>query len=401
MKYIKLFVLVITIIIFTKPVYSQFGLQNEIVKIKTYQSFDMVHAGGEFKIAIVTNVKDTWHINSNNPKDKFLIPTTVMIDDTINFNLLKIAYPEAHDIKLGFSDTPLSVWEGKVYIGGLVKAADNLLPGKYPLVISVEYQACNNQSCLAPTIVADTLLIQIAGKKDVINKINQEVFKNIDLSFTQIVSTGNSGSSDDISNILEENGILLGLIFVFGIIDQSTFNSLKLSRDKTSYKIKEIVPFVGRIEKQLAKNSNIYLLPYVSYPHTPVVNKMNSHEHIVPYIYSTNLNWSWPVLSGKGIVLNNNLSKLSSGELIYSLRILGFNGLWVDRYGYHDGGEKLINEIAFFTGENFIQSETGRYVYFNIGRFIKKFSDQELKDYRNKLTKERLYTYVDSIDFDK
>ena len=115
MKYIKLFVLVIAIIIFTKPVYSQFGLQNEIVKIKTYQSFDMVHAGGEFKIAIVTNVKDTWHINSNNPKDEFLIPTTVMIADTINFNLLRIAYPEANDIKLGFSDTPLSVWEGIIY----------------------------------------------------------------------------------------------------------------------------------------------------------------------------------------------------------------------------------------------------------------------------------------------
>ncbi|MCH7773053.1 MAG: thioredoxin fold domain-containing protein [Bacteroidetes bacterium] len=215
MNSIKLFVLVITIIIFSKPAYSQFGLQNEIVKIKAYQSFDKTHPAGEFKIAIEADVEETWHINSNNPKDEFLIPTTVMIDDTINFNLLKIAYPEAHDIKLGFSDTPLSVWEGKVYFGGLVKAADNLLPGKYPLVISVEYQACNDKSCLAPTIVADTLLIQIAGKKDVVNKINQDVFTNIDLNLTQIIFTNSADSSNDISNILEENGILLGLIFVF------------------------------------------------------------------------------------------------------------------------------------------------------------------------------------------
>jgi thiol:disulfide interchange protein DsbD len=214
MKHIKLFILVVTIIIFTKPAYSQFGLQNEIVKIKAYQSFDKTHPAGEFKIAIETDVEETWHINSQNPKDEFLIPTTIMIDDTINFNLLKIAYPEAHDIKLGFSDTPLSVWEGKVYFGALVKAADDLSPGKYPLVVSVEYQACNNQSCLAPTIVTDTLLIQIANKKDVVNRINQEVFNNIDLNFTQTVST-DTGGSNDISNILEENGILLGLIFVF------------------------------------------------------------------------------------------------------------------------------------------------------------------------------------------
>ena len=202
MNYIKLFVLVIAIIIFTKPVYSQFGMQNEIVKIKAYQSFDKTYPDGEFKIAIETYVVESWHINSNKPKDEFLIPTTVMIDDTINFNLLKIAYPEAHDIKLGFSDTPLSVWEGKVYFGALVKAVDNLSPGKYPLVVMIEYQACNDQSCLAPTLVTDTLLIQIADKKDVVNSINQEVFNNIDLNFTQIVSTA-TGGSDDISNILE------------------------------------------------------------------------------------------------------------------------------------------------------------------------------------------------------
>ena len=214
MKCIKLFVLVIAIFIFAKPAYSQFGLQNEIVKVKAYQSFDKTYPAGEFKIAVEADVEETWHINSQNPKDEFLIPTTVMIDDTINFKLLKIAYPEAHDIKLGFSDTPLSVWEGKVYFGALVKAADNLSPGKYPLIVSVEYQACNNQSCLAPTLVTDTLLIQIADKKDVVNRINQEVFNNIDLNFTQTVST-DTGGSDDISNILEENGILLGLIFVF------------------------------------------------------------------------------------------------------------------------------------------------------------------------------------------
>jgi thiol:disulfide interchange protein DsbD len=215
MKFIKLLVSALTIIIFTIPAYSQFGLQNEIVKILAYQSFDKTYPAGEFKIAIEANVEETWHINSQSPKDEFLIPTTIMIDDTINFNLLKIAYPEAHDIKLGFSDTPLSVWEGKIYFGALVKASDNLSPGKYPLAVLLEYQACNDQSCLAPTLVTDTLLIQIADKKDVVNRINQEVFNNIELKFTQTLTKDNSGSSDDITKVLEENGILLGLIFVF------------------------------------------------------------------------------------------------------------------------------------------------------------------------------------------
>jgi len=215
MKYTRGIVFVIVIIFLTIPAYSQFGLQNDIVKIKTYQSFDKTYQAGEFKIAIEADVEKTWHINSQNPKDEFLIPTTIMIDDTVNFNLLKLAYPEAHDIKLDFSDTPLSVWEGKVYFGALVKAADKLAPGKYPLAVMLEYQACNDQSCLAPTLVTDTLIIQIADKKDVVNNINQEVFNNIELNFTKTVSVDNSGSSEDITKVLEENGILLGLIFVF------------------------------------------------------------------------------------------------------------------------------------------------------------------------------------------
>jgi len=215
MKCINGFVFVIAIIILTTPAYPQFGLKNDIVKIKAYQSFDKTYPAGEFKIAIEADVEKTWHINSQNPKDEFLIPTTVMIDDTVNFNLLKLAYPEAHDIKLDFSDTPLSVWEGKVYFGALVKAADKLTPGKYPLAVMLEYQACNDQSCLAPTLVTDTLIIQIADKKDVVNNINQEVFNNIELNFTQTISVDNSGSSEDITKVLEENGILLGLIFVF------------------------------------------------------------------------------------------------------------------------------------------------------------------------------------------
>jgi thiol:disulfide interchange protein DsbD len=215
MKCIKLFILVIATFIFTIPAYSQFGSQIDKVKIKAYQSFDKTHPAGEFKIAIEADVEETWHINSQSPKDEFLIPTTIMLDDTINFNLFKLAYPEAHDIKLDFSESPLSVWEGRVYFGALVKAGDNLSPGSYPLVVMVEYQACDNQSCLAPTLVTDTLLIQIADKKDVVNNINQEVFNNIELNFTQTLTSGSSGSSDDISNVLAENGILLGMIFVF------------------------------------------------------------------------------------------------------------------------------------------------------------------------------------------
>lgn len=214
MKTAKLLILVLAIV-FAKSANAQFNLQNDVVKIKTYSSFDKVYPASNFKIAIEANVHDTWHVNSNKPKDEFLIPTVISLSDTSNFKLLKVAYPDPHDIQLDFSDSPLSVWEGKVYFGGLIKSKENINPGNYELIVNFDYQACNNQSCLAPNTATDTLIIIIADKNDVINKINQEIFNDIDLSVTYLVEEVNNDSPNDISNILEENGILLGLIFVF------------------------------------------------------------------------------------------------------------------------------------------------------------------------------------------
>ena len=120
------FLLIFTVIIFfgVQPLYSQFGAPNDIVQIKTYQSFDKVYSGSEFKIAIEGDVKDGWHINSNIPKEDYLIPTQLHLTDSTDFKLTKIVYPQAKDIKLDFSEKALSVFEGKIYIGGIIKSAN-------------------------------------------------------------------------------------------------------------------------------------------------------------------------------------------------------------------------------------------------------------------------------------
>jgi len=196
-----------------QPLYSQFGAPNDIVRIKSYQSLDKVYSGTEFKIALEADVKNGWHINSNMPKEDYLIPTELNLTDSTDFKLTKIVYPHAKDIKLDFSEKSLSVFEGKIYIGGIIKSA-NLDPGKYNLILKFRYQACNNQSCLPPNSVIDTMIINIADKKDAINEINPSVFKNINLSLSNVVDN-NQNSDNDISNVLQNNGILLGLIIVF------------------------------------------------------------------------------------------------------------------------------------------------------------------------------------------
>ena len=83
--------------------FSQFGMQEELIKIKTYQSFDKVYTGSEFKIAIEIDVDEGWHINSHKPYDDYLIPTEVVLPENPNFALQKVVYPEPKDFKLAFS----------------------------------------------------------------------------------------------------------------------------------------------------------------------------------------------------------------------------------------------------------------------------------------------------------
>ena len=213
MKSISKFVVVFFFFLLNTS-FAQMGVQKNLVKIQSYQSFDKVYPGTEFKIALEVQVAEGWHINSHEPYDEYLIPTSLTIVENPNFKLNKVVYPKPHDLKLAFSESPLSVWEGTVYKGALIEVDSSLAPGIYPLIVDLEYQACNDISCQAPTSVTDTINIEVADRTTPVNSINEKIFEEIDISLTQPTTTTEK-ESDPISNALESNGLLIGLLFVF------------------------------------------------------------------------------------------------------------------------------------------------------------------------------------------
>jgi thiol:disulfide interchange protein DsbD len=213
MKSISKFVVVFFFFLLNTS-FAQMGVQKDLVKIQSYQSFDKVYPGTEFKIALEVQVAEGWHINSHEPYDEYLIPTSLTIVENPNFKLNKVVYPKPHDLKLSFSESPLSVWEGTVYKGALIEVDSSLAPGIYPLIVDLEYQACNDISCQAPTSVTDTINIEVADRTTPVNSINEKIFEEIDISLTQPTTTTEK-ESDPISNALESNGLLIGLLFVF------------------------------------------------------------------------------------------------------------------------------------------------------------------------------------------
>ena len=210
-------IILLTAIIFLSAftnIFAQFGFGKNVVGLSSYLSLNKVYPGSEVKLASRLSIEKGWHINSDKPHDETLIATKFSIDSSSAFKLDKIIYPKAQDIKLSFSDSPLSVWEGDVYIGAVIKASKELKPGQYPLVVALEYQSCNNMSCMPPRIIKDTLKVNVVDNSSAVSQINQEIFQNIGFASVApaAVSTDNDNS---ITSTLEHSGLFLSLLFVF------------------------------------------------------------------------------------------------------------------------------------------------------------------------------------------
>ncbi|MCB0743229.1 MAG: sulfite exporter TauE/SafE family protein, partial [Ignavibacteriae bacterium] len=214
MKNNRLFTIVIFLLLSQSFLYAQFGFpQEEILSMEAYSSFEKIYSEGEIKIAVKININENWHINSNNPKEDFLIPTELKIISDIPFEQGDIIYPEAEDIKLDFSDTPLSVFEKEIYLGTIIKVPKNIELGKKNIIVELFYQGCNNSTCMAPNSISDTLEIEIVDRSSQTQEVNVEVFKNIDLDYSTQKTI--IEEDDSLSSQLEQSGLLLTLLIVF------------------------------------------------------------------------------------------------------------------------------------------------------------------------------------------
>ncbi len=209
-KYINLLVALIFV---TTSLNGQFVSDTEYVQIKTFSSFDKVQPNSEIKIAVELDILEHFHINSNKPHDDFLIPTELIIKSD-NAKVVSVSYPEAKDVTFSFSDEAVSVYDGVEFIGAVLKISESVKIGTIEIPIEISYQACNDESCMAPTSAFDTLKIEVVNNTTPINEVNQEIFSKLDIAYTPAKVTI-EGDDDGIASTLESSGLILSLLFVF------------------------------------------------------------------------------------------------------------------------------------------------------------------------------------------
>lgn len=199
-------------LLFLSSIFGQLSFDDEeTVKVQVYQSFEKIHSGSDLKIAVKINIAEKWHINSHSPNEDYLIPTELAIKEETPFKFEKVDYPNAKEYTFNFSEKPVSVYEGEVLIGGVVKIPKDLELSEHTIPVEFTYQACNDNSCAAPVTEEYKVNIQIVDNSTQISQINSELFEQLDLTYQTKVAPDN----DSIGSKFESSGLLLSLILVF------------------------------------------------------------------------------------------------------------------------------------------------------------------------------------------
>jgi hypothetical protein len=107
-------------------------------------------AGGKGEAAITLDIAEGFHVHSNPASDKFYIATEVKAAPQEGLTPGKPAYPKAVTHKFEFSETPLSVYEGRAVVRLPLSADKAVAKGRHTFNATIRVQPCNDQVCFPP-----------------------------------------------------------------------------------------------------------------------------------------------------------------------------------------------------------------------------------------------------------
>ena len=137
--------------------------EGHVIAVSSLISREAVAPGETFKAAVIVRVQAGYHINDNAPLDEFMIPTTLVLDDHPDFEVVETFFPKGRRARFSYSETELVVYEGEVVLGVLLKAKEGAAPGVRTIKASVGYQACDDVSCLPPKELAFAISVPVAA----------------------------------------------------------------------------------------------------------------------------------------------------------------------------------------------------------------------------------------------
>ena len=106
--------------------------------------------GRAAQAVVVMDIPSGFHVNSNQPLEKFLIATQLQIEAPEGVKVSPVIYPRPALRKLKFSKNNVSVYEGRTTIRFNVTIPGSFGSDSVELKARLRYQSCNDEVCFPP-----------------------------------------------------------------------------------------------------------------------------------------------------------------------------------------------------------------------------------------------------------
>lgn len=146
------------------------------IGVNGFFSVDKAQRGRTIQAAVVVSVPSGFHINSNRPAAKFLIPTSLRIEASSGIRVGAVSYPRALVRRFAFSEDPMSVYEGRAVLRFNITVPANFSTGVTQLRARVKYQSCNEEACFPPVTRQVTMPIAVVDTNESVKRINRNIF---------------------------------------------------------------------------------------------------------------------------------------------------------------------------------------------------------------------------------
>jgi DsbC/DsbD-like thiol-disulfide interchange protein len=146
------------------------------ISVNGFFAADKARRGRTLQAAVVLDIPSGYHINSNRPLAKFLIPTSLKIDAPNGIQVGAVSYPRAQLRTFGFSPDKLSVYEGRTVLRFNITVPANFAHGLAELRVRVKYQSCNEEACFPPATREIKLPIAVVSANESVKRINGNLF---------------------------------------------------------------------------------------------------------------------------------------------------------------------------------------------------------------------------------
>ena len=170
---------------------------------------------------------------------------------------------------------------------------------------------------------------------------------------------------------------VLCMLLIGGILDQ-TRPTYAPDYDAIKQQFLQDQRFIDQIETEVPNSSMIFQLPYMSFPESSRINSMGSYSPVIAYLHSHTLRWSYGSMKGRAEdAWEKSISSQNLSTMTKSLAFAGFNGIYVDSYGYVDrGNNKTLSSLSSILQTAPIVSESKRFYFFDMTKYNHQLKSQ-------------------------